>query len=578
MSRSLRFIICVCLSGVLLSCSGGGTGGGTSYGGGAEYDRQELFARWSAYSYKGEYRRIIDEALPIYRSAAFDNGDSIKLWVGLYIAQSYVKLDTPDSVLYYLEDVLPIARRNSIDSAMTLIYNTYGLHSLDYNLNYNNAVDYFMTAMAHAEKLSSRSPYFVIVNNLSHTHTLRNDTAGLKYALEVYREGERSGDSFFRYIGALNGAAQYLLREDYEQALKFIEEAVTMADEYDAKTETYTVYADILVRLGRKKEADKYYALALKSVPGSEASAVSGFYKSYGSYLMDEGRYAEAAAVYENALRLSLDKRSYMYRHKLYKGLAEAYGKLGNTVGELRNFKMYHQLSDSIFNAEKERSLNEMWVKYETERREKELDEKELLLVKESRRKQIYALIILLLMTGAVAIFVLYRRKKAVYEQLVRRHQEYMLRERIYRDVFAPENAKHHAEIPLSEDEKHEELFRDIENIMRERKVYREKEITIDKLAEYLQSNRSYISYAINQYAGVSFKNYINGLRIADAVTILSDQESDVPVKVIVDELGFNNLTSFYRAFLKETGVPPSSYRRELRRLQHNPDSDLPEE
>ncbi len=539
-----------------------------------EFILEEVLSDLSAYSYKGDYRELVSEAIPYYENAIARGDDRAVIYLGLYIAQSYLKIDVPDSTVYYLEYVTPLAEKNNDKDPFSVIYNTYGLYTLNYSLNYNKALDYFMQAMECADDIDNKRRYVVILNNLAHTNTLRADTAGLKYALEVHEKGKESENKFFIYAGALNSTAQYLLRKDYKTALRYIEEAVALSPEFEGKGEAYTLYADVLAALGRDKEAERYYRLALDTVPYEDASSVAGLCRSYGNYLMDKKLYAQAAEVYRRGIEISLQNGHYLYRHTLYLGLSEAYGKLGDKEGEINNFRIYHSLSDSIFNAEKERSLNEMWVKYETEKRQKELKDKELLLVKENRKVQVSVLIILLLLIAAGAFLLLYHRKNRMYEQLVRQHQDYLQREKRYRSVMiagGPEGQKTH---DSTDDGKRENLFRKIEGLMEDKKIYRDKEITVDKLAEELQSNRSYISAAINQYAGISFKNYINSLRIADAVSVLSDPADETPVKQLSDDLGFNNLTSFYRAFQKETGVPPSHYRREVIRMRKSDDKD----
>lgn len=71
----------------------------------------------------------------------------------------------------------------------------------------------------------------------------------------------------------------------------------------------------------------------------------------------------------------------------------------------------------------------------------------------------------------------------------------------------------------------------------------------------------------------MSFWNYINMYRIEDAVSILSDLDQEVSLKILSDRLGFNSTSTFYRAFQKETGCPPLRFREELRQLKRRQDS-----
>lgn len=90
------------------------------------------------------------------------------------------------------------------------------------------------------------------------------------------------------------------------------------------------------------------------------------------------------------------------------------------------------------------------------------------------------------------------------------------------------------------------------------------KDLTLDKLAEKLQTNRTYLSKAINTYAGMSFSSYVNMYRINEATRIISDPARDVLFKKLADDIGFNSVPVFSSVFQKETGLLPSNYRKEV--------------
>lgn len=110
------------------------------------------------------------------------------------------------------------------------------------------------------------------------------------------------------------------------------------------------------------------------------------------------------------------------------------------------------------------------------------------------------------------------------------------------------------------------DIFDRIEDLMKTDKLYTDKELTLEKVANRLNTNRSYVSRAINKYSGQGFFNYINTYRINEATRILS--ESDIPLKQLCDDVGFLSTSTFYRAFQKETGCSPSRYRSELLKLK----------
>ena len=77
-------------------------------------------------------------------------------------------------------------------------------------------------------------------------------------------------------------------------------------------------------------------------------------------------------------------------------------------------------------------------------------------------------------------------------------------------------------------DEKSLELFRTLERIMREEKIYKDNFITKDKVAEILGTNRTYLSRIINEQSKLSFTHYVNRFRIEEAIRLLSDPNNEI--------------------------------------------------
>ena len=88
---------------------------------------------------------------------------------------------------------------------------------------------------------------------------------------------------------------------------------------------------------------------------------------------------------------------------------------------------------------------------------------------------------------------------------------------------------------------------------MKTDRIYRERDITIDKVADRLGTNRSYLSRAINENGGMSFSQYINSRRIGEARRILSETDNDIQIKVLAYELGFATPETFSSTCRKDS-------------------------
>lgn len=117
-----------------------------------------------------------------------------------------------------------------------------------------------------------------------------------------------------------------------------------------------------------------------------------------------------------------------------------------------------------------------------------------------------------------------------------------------------------------SEDDKDTEnrsslLFSKIEERMKHGHLYRDTELTLEKAAKAVSSNRTYLSAAIKKSTGLSFSYYVNSYRIKEAMNILSDPTNREPLKTVIMDVGFKSQTPFYRLFNEATGTTPTQWR-----------------
>ena len=83
--------------------------------------------------------------------------------------------------------------------------------------------------------------------------------------------------------------------------------------------------------------------------------------------------------------------------------------------------------------------------------------------------------------------------------------------------------------------------------------------MSLDVLAEHFNLSSYYVSRFFSQYAGVTFREYVSNLRIEYAKQLL--RETDLPVKEIVMEIGYQDASTFSKRFKYVVGVPPGEFR-----------------
>lgn len=111
-------------------------------------------------------------------------------------------------------------------------------------------------------------------------------------------------------------------------------------------------------------------------------------------------------------------------------------------------------------------------------------------------------------------------------------------------------------------DNNHDEFYEKMEDLLKNKQIFKNSELRLNDLALRLGTNRTYLSQLINNKTNSNFNDYINSYRIAYAKELLSmENEDQLPLDEIAIMSGFSSQSSFYRVFKKIEETSPSKYR-----------------
>jgi len=83
--------------------------------------------------------------------------------------------------------------------------------------------------------------------------------------------------------------------------------------------------------------------------------------------------------------------------------------------------------------------------------------------------------------------------------------------------------------------------------------------ISVKDISEQLHISPSHISHIFNRRLHISFRDYINALRLNEAVKLLENRA--FTIAEVAGQAGFPTIRTFNRAFAKHYGQTPSAYR-----------------
>jgi AraC-like DNA-binding protein len=96
--------------------------------------------------------------------------------------------------------------------------------------------------------------------------------------------------------------------------------------------------------------------------------------------------------------------------------------------------------------------------------------------------------------------------------------------------------------------------------------IYRNyRSCSLEEMGTHFNYHPKYISALIKKHSGRSFRELLTNIRLQNALQYLT--HSALTIEEIVEEIGYQDKSSFYQSFKKEFGKSPGSFRRENRDL-----------
>lgn len=526
---------------------------------------------WNRYTVKGYHDSAILSVRPYFTEALVLQDSQGVLTSGASIAQSFLMKEISDSVKYYLSILEPYMKANTDPALGIFVNNIAGSYSLKYDLDYSSALQSFKLAYEWALKEDDIENQAVMLANIVNIFYVMSDKGGLKYsemAQALSIRPEMSG--YAKALVFVSMAEMTFLSGDYDGTVKYLNEAQRLSNKSEVDVVLpviYLLYGDTYNTEGDFELSKSYYIKALSMSEVAEPAMVSKIYLNYGSLCEKISDYDKAIELYQAGLDLSYQYRNMEFRRELLDRLSDLKYLIGDKESSLEYYRQYREHIDSISGTAKEKEFNDLLVSYREVEHKAEMQEKELALMKAKRRSLYIGVILLIIVVVLVSLWIIYTRQQKMYRTLVLQHQSYLQqleKDSVSSDVVEPNIS---ADGDLDDKSAEHQLFLRLEELVKNKKIYSQKDLSLDKIAELLGTNRTYVSKAINDVAGTSYYNYIDMFRIREATRIISESYEDIPFKQLSDELGYNSISVFYKAFRNATGCTPGQYRSQIKQI-----------
>ncbi len=505
-----------------------------------------------------------------------------------YVALAYNQIG---SIYYHTGDysaalenfkkALAIRRKTGIKADIASSYNNIA-SVFEKSGQYDSSITNFLRAVRIKEELGDRKSLAVTYGNIGMIYLDWGDTINaIRYyrrSLEINRSIENLQGMAWEYMNLGNA---FKASGISDSALYNFRLAMRYSDSIgDKHTKMQVLFGlgDVYLSLKDLNKALHYYnkATEMARVMDTRFWIATGDI-AMGRIGLQKGQPAKAIKHLKKSLEYGLESNTWdiISESNLY--LSEAYEKTGDLKNAMLYYKAYTQNNDSVFNAEKARIISEMKTKYETEIKEKE----NLALKKDNKIQKLNIqknhILINAMTIGvtvavilSVIIFVLYRKRTVAYKNLVAKNLELAKcdREVLEKGNFYPERAEPDKNaVQNDQNPKDLELVNRLIKYLSEEKPYLYSNITIEEVSAALNTNRTYLSKAINSSFNRSFNTIINEMRVRAARQMLADKKlNHISVEGIGEMAGYNSRIVFARNFKKITGLTPSYFRESVKK------------
>ena len=293
-----------------------------------------------------------------------------------------------------------------------------------------------------------------------------------------------------------------------------------------------------------------------------DKTLISGANQNIGTIYFNKGNYSQALEYMRKSEKILLEVNDKNSLVNLSQNFIEIFSQLNKPDSILKYFHRYQQLTDSLFSEQNSNSIAEMQTKYETEKKENELEISVVKINEQKTRLDLMTILVFVLMVNSGAMYYVHRRKlqknliiaKSQLQLIQLQDAETKIR---VRNTVSDSSTKQILE----------RLIHEIEIA----KCYLDPDLNLKTLAQMIGTNREYLSQIIHNTFDKNFNEFINQYRVKEAIRILEKiakgEHENWTMQRVAENSGFKYTSTFNPAFKAVVKMSPAEFKKTLKKL-----------
>lgn len=291
---------------------------------------------------------------------------------------AFIQDTEPDKAIPYVDTALTFAERSKNPYSISNAYNQYGIVYFNKGA-LEKSLSYYLKSLKIREELKDEKLIAGSYNNIGRIYEhLGNYPLALDYYQKALDINRRAGNESWENINLNNMGNVYGRQAKYEEAKKYFllsydlskkikdDRSLALACSNLSLVYSFTGTMDKaiemqLMALEIRKKMQNLAGISASYQALAEFSRQTKDLKKGVNYCLESIEYAKRSG--------DLDAQSLAYGT-----LAELYFDLKDFKGSAENYKKYNTIKDSLFKTESTRTISEMQTRYDTEKKENEIN------------------------------------------------------------------------------------------------------------------------------------------------------------------------------------------------------------
>lgn len=305
------------------------------------------------------------------------------------------------------------------------VYNDIGLVHKTWG-KYEQAIESFLNGLEIFESISDEEGVGMVSNNIGQIYFFKEEYPNAIKYFTNYLVANEKGKHPRAVAGASNNiAAAYVELKNYDLALQYYSKALNIYDSLGVVIGVAILSDNIgMLHTNRNayKEALEYHFKALELFKSINShSRLSYTLKNIGVVYYMLGDYNSSDKYLLEAKDIALHYQQKETEKEIYFNLSQVYEAKNQPEKSLYYFKQMTALKDSLFNAEVNQNIASMELKYEAEKKERELKYIQRRLDQQKMLRGIFGSVLLMLTAIIVVLALDNRRKRKLAHKIIQR-------------------------------------------------------------------------------------------------------------------------------------------------------------